>query len=160
MSVRARQSPDGDTASRVMGLSLEANDLLNQLTPSNRAKFDALLDIHFGKQGRFLQAADNQLSRFKGELLQLTDQQPSSSPTVPSLGADPDTLPADEAQVSPVNQIYSPISPAQSRGDPFSGTVSRFAPLHLEYGPPCSASADRNASTRCMSAAAADLPTL
>ena len=62
-----------------MGLSLEANDLLSQLTPSNRAKFDALLNIHFGKQGRFLQAADNQLSRFKGELLQLNFSPPSAA---------------------------------------------------------------------------------
>ena len=107
-----------------MGLSPGAIDLLDQLHPSNRAKFDTLLESYFGSKGRFLQAADNQLSRFKGELLQLTDRQPSSPPTVPSPGADPDTLPADEAQVSPVNQIYSPISPVQSRGDPFSGTVS------------------------------------
>ena len=65
MSVRARQSPDGDPASRVMGLSPEANDLLDQLTPSNRAKFDALLESYFGSKGRFLQAADNQLSQTK-----------------------------------------------------------------------------------------------
>ena len=113
MPVRSPSSSIGNTAFTVMGLSPKAAALLDQLKPSNLRSVTAVIDSFIGNNGRFFRTADDQLSRFKGELLAITDNQPASSPTPPPV-TDPDTLPTADlqaAQVSPTHQIYSPISP-------------------------------------------------
>ena len=53
MSASSPNTVVGDTASRVMGLSPGAIELLDQLHPSIRAKFDALFNSMFGSKGQF-----------------------------------------------------------------------------------------------------------
>ena len=90
-----------------MGLSHEAEAFVQTMKPSIRDQLKRAVDSQYSDTGKLFMTAEQQLSRFKGELLARVDEHAASSPPDFLSGTAPD---ADSAANNPA----AAVSPVQS----------------------------------------------
>ena len=106
MSIRSALPRAGDTPSQLWAHSLEARELVDKLDAINQTALADLVRDFFGSDGQMLRVIDNQVTKWKGELLRLSDPLTANSADEAPAGAD-----EDAGVNSPVHQI-SPSGPS------------------------------------------------
>ena len=106
MSLRPSRPLAGVTASQLWANSLDAGELIDKLDADNQKALADLVRGFFSSDGQLLRIIDNQVTKWKGELLRLSDPLTADSADEAPAGAD-----EDAGVNSPVHQI-SPSGPS------------------------------------------------
>ena len=101
MSIRSSRPRAGDTASQLWASSPEVRELVVLLDPRSQTELAALVFSFFGTDGQLFRIMDNQLSKFKGELLTLSDTITADSAAEAPAGIDEDAEPVSGDQDLP-----------------------------------------------------------
>ena len=73
MSLRPSRPLAGVTASQLWANSLDAGELIDKLDADNQTALVDLVRGFFSSDGQLIRIVDNHLTRWKGELLKLSD---------------------------------------------------------------------------------------
>ena len=88
MSLRPSRPLAGVTASQLWANSLDAGELIDKLDADNQKALADLVRGFFSSDGQLIRIVDNHLTRWKGELLKLSDPVTADSDDEPLDGAD------------------------------------------------------------------------
>ena len=88
MSIRSALPRAGDTASQLWAHSLEARELVDKLDAINQTALADLVRDFFSSDGQLLRIVDNHVTKWKGELLKLSDPITAGSADEAPAGAD------------------------------------------------------------------------
>ena len=88
MSLRPSRPLAGVTASQLWANSLDAGELIDKLDADNQKALADLVRGFFSSDGQLIRIVDNHLTRWKGELLKLSDPVTANSDDGPLDGAD------------------------------------------------------------------------
>ena len=88
MSLRPSRPLAGVTASQLWANSLDAGELIDKLDADNQTALVDLVRGFFSSDGQLIRIVDNHLTRWKGELLKLSDPVTADSDDEPRDGAD------------------------------------------------------------------------
>lgn len=84
MSLRSSRPRAGDTASHLWAYSLDAGELIDKLDATNETALADLVRDFFSPNGQLIRIVDNHLTRWKVELLKLSDPVTDDSRCAPT----------------------------------------------------------------------------